>query len=586
MRRVLPALLLAVLPVLVPTAQADAVPGCLLLALDVPPGPAVDLALRQAGVSVSERFPVADTVLACGQPAALAAASRLPVVARAVPEEPLVPHLADARRLVDADLGLGPAGALPGDGVAIALVDSAVDASHPGLRDAVSLRVKFAATGEVVNAPDADAHGTHVAGILAGSGAASTGERLHGLAPGATLVGLDISDAFTTTNALRAFEWIHENHAAQGIRVVSNSWGREREDARWDPEDPVVRASSALVSDGLVVVFSAGNRGGERGTVTLEAMNPDVLAVGATGKDGDVEPYSSRGPPLDASGRELGWQKPDLVAAGTRIASTKVGGGYVLMNGTSMAAPQVAAAAAVLLAARPDLPPDAVAMILRETAADHGAPGADPAYGHGLLDVAAALRAATELQAERVVVREEVRTPVRASGIALSAAGRFLGAGDVLSESIRVPVGGIDAKRVDLVLAWDSLSAAPTAWLTDGEARLGPYEGTRGRIVVRAALPAGGPWLLEVRAGDLPDRAEWALDGYVASLVEREVTSAGEARAWAAAARASDGFFEEHARGGALRNVVGPFAATTNLGIAGGLGACAFTVGRWRRKGP
>lgn len=594
-RLVATVLVVGALLTLVPAGQGAPGPagpaGCLLLALDVPPGPAVDRALRAAGVSPRESFDVADTVLACGPSAALAAAAALPFVARAMPEEPLTPHLAEARALIEADLGLGPAGALPGDGVTIAMVDSAADPRHPGIAPALRHSVKFTATGEIPNSGEADAHGTHVAGILVGTGAGSEGGRLHGVAPGASLVALDISDAFTTTNALRAFEWIHDNHAAYGIRVVSNSWGRERDDARWDPEDPVVRASDALVADGLVVVFSAGNKGADAGTLTLEAMTPSVITVGATGKDADVEAYSSRGPPLGADGRALAWTKPDVVAPGTRIVSARANaqpgerGHYVAMNGTSMAAPQVAAAAAVLLAARPDLPPDAVATLLRETARDEGARGPDAAYGWGLLDVSAALRAATEVEVDRVVVRDEVRTPVHAQGQAVTAARRVLldSTAPGASGPIAVRVAAEGAVRVDLLLAWDSATARPVATLTDGRARLGPWTGAGASLTIATDLPAGGPWLLEVDPGDAPGRAEWALDGHATSVVEREVASPGEARAWAAAARPRSGFFEEHAQGGAMRDLAGTWGASRNLQLAAALAVSALVVGRWKR---
>ncbi|MCA1814301.1 MAG: S8 family serine peptidase, partial [Halobacteriales archaeon] len=174
---------------------------------------------------------------------------------------------------------------------------------------------------------DAQGHGTRVAGVLAGDGAQSPGQRYRGVAPGAHLVALDIGQRFTLDGALQAMDWLHANAQPRGIRVVSSSWGVPGAvDGRFDPEDPLVQASDALAQRGLLLVFSAGNRGAPH-SMASAALNPHVLTIGATDAGGQLAPFSSQGPGLDAQGARLAWRKPDLVAVGQAVVSAKSGAG-------------------------------------------------------------------------------------------------------------------------------------------------------------------------------------------------------------------------------------------------------------------
>src|SRR5438552_2427634 len=247
------------------------------------------------GVALVQNFAFARVALVEGAPDAIDALRAWG--AHVYPEETLTLELDRVRTEDDAEPTPAEAASWPmGAGVTVALVDSGVDASHPGFEGRMAAAVRIERSGAVTpGGSDDDGHGTHVAGILAGSGARSTNGRLHGLAPQARLVSVATSDSFTTTSAVRAFEWVHEHRGDYGIRVVSSSWGREKSDAHYDPDDPVIRASDALAADGLVVVFSAGNRGHDgAATLTTEATNPDVLTVGAASASGRVEAYSSR----------------------------------------------------------------------------------------------------------------------------------------------------------------------------------------------------------------------------------------------------------------------------------------------------
>ncbi len=335
---------------------------------------------------------------------------------------------------------------IDGRGIGVAIVDSGVDGTHPDLADRMGGNVRIVCTRpgfligtvtecggpkEAVELDDTDSaalggHGTHVAGIVAGTGVASNG-RYHGAAPGATLYGIGVGTVLLIENALDGLRWVLDNHdrVAPRIRVVNNSWG-----SGYDPEnrgDPETRALTKmidlLVAEGITVVFSAGNAGGDGSEVrtSLECATPtpgvvcvanyDDMDLGERG--GSISQTSSRGVPHDPST----W--PDVSAPGSTITSTCrptlpvcnfFGGGeragefYATLSGTSMAAPHVAGIVAQLLQVRRSLTPGEIEDVLEDTAYEFewGAPyRRDPANpdgassfekGHGLVDVLAAVR--------------------------------------------------------------------------------------------------------------------------------------------------------------------------------------------------
>jgi serine protease AprX len=285
-----------------------------------------------------------------------------------------------------------------GRGLSIAIVDSGVQ-PHADL-PAWRIR-KFVDFVNGRSMPYDDfGHGTHVAGIAAGSGASSAilEDPYVGAAPEADIVALKVLDAQgagTTTNVIAALEWIAQNHLTYNIRIVNLSLGHPV----YEPAstDPLVQAAEALVQRGIVVVASAGNLGidpadGQSGNggITSPANGPRIIAVGAVDgrgtnvrSDDEVASYSSRGPTrFDLI------VKPDLVASGHRIASLSAPSSYLFQNypalqvtaasesvprymilsGTSMAAPLVAGTAALMLEANPRLSVGAVRAILEFTA--------------------------------------------------------------------------------------------------------------------------------------------------------------------------------------------------------------------------
>jgi serine protease AprX len=280
---------------------------------------------------------------------------------------------------VEADPELALGGATPtGAGVTIAVLDTGVDGTHPDLpfHDKVveNVRVNAALNSgpgfvnplPVEGVPNTDlvlGHGTSVAAVAAGSGAASGGVQ-RGVAPGASILALSAGDLFIT-NVLEGFDYLLDNAARFGVKVVNCSWGSE---GAFDPDDPVNLATRALYDAGITVVFAAGNYGPAPDTLNAYAVAPWVIGVGSTRQDGKLSDFSSRG-----IFEELLYH-PILVAPGESItaaapASLNGGAPYAVVSGTSFAAPHVAGVAALMLQTNPSLTPGEIKRILQETAA-------------------------------------------------------------------------------------------------------------------------------------------------------------------------------------------------------------------------
>ena len=300
-----------------------------------------------------------------------------------------------------------------GTGVTVAIIDSGVQPNP----DLPASRIR--AFVDFVNGRpqpyDDYGHGTHVAGIIAGNGAQSGGW-VTGAAPTANIVSLKVLDgtgAGSTSNVLAALDWVLTNHAAYNIRVVNLSIGHPIYEVA--ASDPLVQAVEALSREGVVVVVAAGNLANKNadhtpkyGTVTSPGNAPSAITVGAVNTNGTlhrgddfVADFSGRGPTrFDNS------IKPDIVAAGYAIVSTIPTGsylqmkyptlsgyGYMRLNGTSMASPVVAGAAALVLSANPGLSAHTVKAVLEYTAQRLSGPNA-MTQGAGEVNMAGAVRLA------------------------------------------------------------------------------------------------------------------------------------------------------------------------------------------------
>lgn len=318
-------------------------------------------------------------------------------------------------------LGL-PASAPGGRGVGVAVIDSGI-APMADISSQITAFYDFTAGGVAAYPNDAFGHGTHVAGLIAGSGAMSLGA-YPGIAPDVRLIGLKVLDAKGegyASHALNAIEFAIDNRVALGIDIINLSLGHPILEPA--ATDPLVQAVERAAAAGIVVIASAGNFGRHPangqigfGGITSPGNAPSALTVGAlrtegtvTRDDDKVASYSSRGPTWYD-----GQIKPDILAPGHGlIAATSTGsalyakhggygvfGGYASLNGTSMAAAVTSGVVALMIEAnRRDngapLSPNTVKMLLQYTAIGVERIAADvPApfeQGAGSLNAAAAI---------------------------------------------------------------------------------------------------------------------------------------------------------------------------------------------------
>jgi subtilisin family serine protease len=226
-----------------------------------------------------------------------------------------------------------------GTGTTVAVLDTGIDSNHPDVAGKIKLTKSFVPNEDI---SDYNSHGTHVASTVLGTGAASAG-KMKGVAPGADLiVGKVLGNNGNGQNSwiIDGMEW-----AAENADVVSMSLGSP--DAS-DGKDPVSQALNELSEEtGALFVVAAGNRGGQS-TIGYPGAADQALTVGAVSKTDQLASFSSRGPRLGDKAI-----KPDLTAPGVGIVAARsqysTGSGlYTSKNGTSMATPHVAGAAAIL----------------------------------------------------------------------------------------------------------------------------------------------------------------------------------------------------------------------------------------------
>ncbi len=340
-----------------------------------------------------------------------------------------------------------------GTGIGIAVIDSGVNAvadlGVPGSKNSsrIVYSQNFDPSANTTN--DLFGHGTHVAGIIAGNGTSSScgncDMKFVGIAPNANIINLralDQNGSATDSTVIAAIQQAIALKDTYNIRVINLSLGRGVFESY--TTDPLCQAVEQAWNAGIVVVTAAGNYGRDNsnnnqgyGTITSPANDPYVITVGAmktmgtaTRADDLIATYSSKGPTmLDHV------VKPDLLAPGNLIISSlastsatlygsfpgnlvpisdytatgnnNFSSSYYRLSGTSMAAPMVSGAAALLLQQNPLLTPDQVKARLMLTAykafpqtSSYTDPSTGITYtdqydiftvGAGYLDVAAAL---------------------------------------------------------------------------------------------------------------------------------------------------------------------------------------------------
>ncbi|MEV0389882.1 S8 family serine peptidase [Nonomuraea sp. NPDC050643] len=284
-----------------------------------------------------------------------------------------------------------------GEGVTVAVVDSAVDTEVKELKGRVTAGPDMS-SGAVERKLPPGRHGTAMAGLIAGSG---EDDGLVGVAPGARILSLPMmtddepdtafppmeDDEISAESPLARALRYATNHGAQVVSMSIGSYGPVRSERE---------AVSYALGKGVVLIAAVGNDGQtdyakEKGTSywSFPAGYPGVIGVAATDKQGKRATFSS-----DNLSVLVG-------APGVEVPVVKRKGGYELSEGTSSAAALVAGVAALVKARYPHLPPEQVAQALASSARGRPAAGYDDQTGFGVVDAAAALNAAERLSGAR-----------------------------------------------------------------------------------------------------------------------------------------------------------------------------------------
>jgi subtilisin family serine protease len=292
-----------------------------------------------------------------------------------------------------------------GEGVVVASIDSGVQYDHPALVEQYRGNNGdgtfthdynfYDVEGRCGGTPcDLSNHGTHTVGTMVGDDGA--GNQI-GVAPGAEWIAANYYGS-SMESVLKAGQWMvtptdwqgNDPDPSKAPDIINNSWGRDGDD------DPYYRDIVDLWhAAGIIPVFAAGNSGPVCSTANAPGAYPNVIAVGAYDLSGAIADFSSRGSTSD------GRIKPDVAAPGSGIHSSVPGNGYGSQSGTSMAAPHVAGAIALMMAAEPalrgdyDLVYEMLTGAARYTADDQcgGTAEANNVYGHGRVDALAAAQA-------------------------------------------------------------------------------------------------------------------------------------------------------------------------------------------------
>ncbi len=362
-----------------------------------------------AGVNLVERDA---PIRAATQPAAssslakLALAKAPPIVP--VPTDPLIEHQWALAQLRLPQAWTVTRGA---PAVTVALIDSGLDVTHEDLRDTLLWKnaAEFAGVPGVdddgngfiddvygwdwverdAEANDRKGHGTHVGGILAAT--PNNGYGIVGASYGLSVLPLRVLDEQGSgyiSDLVDALYYAHE----QNIRIVNLSL------VMGSPSPAIEQAIQQLHGNGVLVVAATGNVGSH---VLWPAAYPETLAVAATDERDQRASFSNYGPEVD------------LAAPGAQILSTAIDGGYVPLDGTSMATPFVSGLAGMIWSLRPELTLTELTDILKETADDVNvltAPGRDEELGAGRLNAEAALKRAAAGVAVQITAADEVQT--------------------------------------------------------------------------------------------------------------------------------------------------------------------------------
>ncbi|MFW9994606.1 MAG: DUF4350 domain-containing protein [Candidatus Odinarchaeota archaeon] len=291
-----------------------------------------------------------------------------------------------------------------GSGVKIAILDTGVDSSHTDIEVLEGHDFSFVTTDNgfstAEDTSDNHGHGTHVAGIAAGKGIST--KKYAGVAPEATLINLKVANQNGNSYPAAVMEAL-EKAVELDVDIISISLGFSQ-----DVNDPMALFLDSIVEqDDIIVVASAGNDGPDTYTATIPGASRKTITVGATDFNRVLAAFSSRGPAVDER------IEPDVVAPGVMVTAPlakdsildyaahslknpfnwvrggRSGNDYIQLSGTSMSAPLVAGAVALLKEKHPSASPFAIRAALMSGSDDM--PGTEEyETGAGYINITAA----------------------------------------------------------------------------------------------------------------------------------------------------------------------------------------------------
>lgn len=291
-------------------------------------------------------------------------------------------------------------------GPTVLVIDTGIDVLHPDFQD--GNLAAAVGSSQILDLLDESGHGTHLASIVAGTGAGILGEgKYAGVYANGRVASFQASSdedpkSVDSFRVIEGIEWAIANRDEYDIRAITNAWGLPGE---FEPNSPIDVATRAAYQAGIVVTFSAGNDGATPNQLNKYCKAPWVLCVAAATNEGRYQAYSSTGAPNPP------YNHPDISAPGSFITAAKpllepslpLAGVnealYTQRTGSSMAVPHVAAAAALLAAGNPLLSPDQIMDALVETSRPMSTNLS--VSGAGFLDVAAAYEATKSVAGER-----------------------------------------------------------------------------------------------------------------------------------------------------------------------------------------
>jgi len=356
-----------------------------------------------------------------------------------------------------------------GTGVTVALLDTGLTQSGD-LGNRVVARADLTADHDGY---DRYGHGTHMAGIIAGTGAASGGQ-WKGVAPGVNLVSVKVAGPDGSTDVsvvIAGLQWVVANRYTYNIRVLNLAFGTDSVQSY--SIDPLDYAVEQAWFSGILVVASAGNRGPGGNTINKPGDDPFVLTVGAADNHGTPDRSSTTVAAFSSWGSPGGFVKPDIIAPGITIVSlrdpgsmidtlypdARIGDSYFKGTGTSQGAAIVSGVAALMFQANPYLTPDLAKGVLLKTAYKNGNYG--NGAGAGLVDAGSAVQAAKN--SNGVMPANIGLVPSTGTGSLEASRGSFHVNADINGDGIPDLVSGeIDA----LGQPWPAMSWSAYAWYT------------------------------------------------------------------------------------------------------------------------